>query len=81
MREYTARECANELGITERTWYAWIAAGLVPAAPIERTGGQRGGKRKFWTENELAAGRQVAALRAPGRSLKEISRLITDARS
>ncbi len=81
MREYTARECAAELGITERTWYAWIAAGLVPPAPIERTGGQRGGKRKFWTATELSAGRQVAALRGPGRSLKEISRLLLEART
>lgn len=72
-REYTAPECAEELGVTTRTWYAWIRAGLLRKAPIVRTGGAgRGGKRCFWLPIDLRRAAQVQRLLEGGLTMSEV---------
>lgn len=73
-REFTGAECASAVGVSIKTWYAWIKAGVIRAAPIVRPGGPgRGGRRVRWTSGDIDRGRRVRELTAQGVRLSEVS--------
>lgn len=73
-REFTGAECASLVGVTIKTWYAWIAAGAVRAAPIVRGGGPgRGGRRVRWLAEDVARGLEVRKFTREGGCLRDFT--------
>ncbi|HEY6253812.1 MAG TPA: MerR family transcriptional regulator [Candidatus Angelobacter sp.] len=56
MRRYSTREAAHELGLDFRTIQRYLAAGKIPAPPVERIGG---GKYRAWTGTDIERVRKI----------------------
>ena len=56
MRQYSTREAAQRLGLDWRTIQRYLAAGKIPAPPVQKIGG---GKFRAWTAEDIERVREI----------------------
>lgn len=67
MAKYSTREAAKKLGLSLMTIQRYIAAGKIPAPPIESLGG---GKFRTWSQEDIDRVRKLLPKIANGRKTR-----------
>lgn len=70
MKTYSSREVAKLLGISLKSLQRYIAAGKIPAPPVQHIGGNR---FRAWTLRDVERVRKALPAIANGRKKKEVS--------
>jgi hypothetical protein len=70
---YSTRQAAARIGVSFRTLNRWIAEGTLKPSegiPLPWGVGKQGGSLWFWSDADIARGREVKATLKPGRKAK-----------